>query len=77
MLMSYWDGAWTMRMPHTDDVGWHEVAAESGSVSTEGDAANQPEKYRGLQQFARKMDRVLLSWAQATRRPEGGASDER
>ncbi len=73
-----------MRMAHSDDIDRRDADAhrpgnvkdaKSASEGNEGKA--EGEKVRALHDFARRMDKLLLRWAQAKGRPEGGLNNDR
>lgn len=71
-----------MRMQEPEDISHRESAvdrtdgkADARPASVEGEG--NEERVRALQEFARKLDKRLLSWVQAKRRPEGGESHDR
>lgn len=67
-----------MRMAHSDDVDRSEKRQDAGPASGHGDDKADVEKVRALHDFARRMDKLLLRWAQAKqRRPEGGSNNDR
>ncbi len=74
MLMSYCEGDWAMRMQEREDISRREPVADRNDGKTDarpasGESEGNAERVRALQELARKLDKRLLSWVQAKRRP--------
>lgn len=70
-----------MRMAMTDGTGHHDTAANRPKETKDAGPASggevrkaDEERVRALHDLARKMDKMVLRWVQAKRRPEGGES---
>lgn len=75
MLMTYNEGDWLMRMPDQEDIHRDSETDRLGhkeglGTSLVGDVAANEEKARALQDFARRMDKVMLGWMRKAHRKE-------
>lgn len=84
MLMSYCEGDWSVRMAASDDISHPDSAVDRAENTTDARPASGGEqseadvkRVRAIHDLARRMDKLLLRWAQARRRPEGGDSHDR
>lgn len=76
MLMTYCEGDWLMRMPDHEDTRRRENATDQlqdqeGVATPERGEDTVNEEARALQNFARRMDTVMLGWMRKARLKEG------